>query len=191
MAYSVAHKEECLRNAINKDIPEGEKQIVANIYVDEYVQKIPSEANFNAIADTLLSMSYLTRYDVFACDPKGSGSCNHSHEGGHHGGNSSSNHSHEGGHHGENLDPWTLGQGMFCQCDKYRNVDPVPVAQGSKNATKFQIALWRCELAALPAPSDKYYTPDGTSDSCVFVLTEDRYGACLQALMGNVTKCGD
>ncbi|MBP9791830.1 MAG: hypothetical protein KBC27_01310 [Rickettsiales bacterium] len=161
MAYSVAHQEECLRNAINNKISYPESQEVAHIYVDEYIQKIATDANFEIMADHLISMQFLTRYDILLCSPSS----------------------------GSSDDVSFLGEGMFCECDQYKNVESTPIAQGSKNVTKFQMALWKCELAGLSVSSDKYYTPDGTSESCVFVPPEYRYIACFDALMGTVTQC--
>lgn len=161
MAYSVAHKEECLRNAVENKISYAESREVAHIYIDEYVQKLATDANFEIMADHLISMHFLTRYDIFLCSPSS----------------------------GDELS--FLGEGMFCECDQYKNVESTPIAQGAKNATKFQMELWKCELAGLTVSSDKYHTPDGTSDSCVFVPPEYRHIACFHALMGSVTHCGD
>lgn len=165
MAYSIPHREECLRIAIENRITNYDVKELAHHMVDQYITLQPIEANFQWIADVLISMHYESRYDVLACNP----------------------------FIVPDVEPDTtfLGVGVYCRCSDPTTVDPVPVARGSYNITEFQIALWRCELDGLSVSEDKYHAPDGTASSCKMILPEYRYIACFHALIGNVTECED
>ena len=85
----------------------------------------------------------------------------------------------------------TTSTGVFCECYANNTVKTTPLAVGSSEMSQFTNAFFNCLVGGLPVTSDFYYSPDGTSARCIDISVSNRPEACIAALTGDVTQCGD
>lgn len=79
--------------------------------------------------------------------------------------------------------------GFFCKCDASNHVSATPVAYGSTDVDVFNQQLLTCLHDGLSS-EDHYHTPTGLPGDCMYIHSDLRNTACINALFGSVTHCG-
>ncbi|MEQ9116441.1 MAG: hypothetical protein RLN62_06570 [Rickettsiales bacterium] len=82
-------------------------------------------------------------------------------------------------------------RGVFCKCSDASTVVETAVATGNTDANVHRANMYVCMSLVQSFGADYYYSPAGTSASCVHFDPGDIGTLCHMMLTGDVTSCGD